>query len=419
MSARSLAPGSHVNVKRAVVYQTDRIMPQAASQTPGIFICYRRDDTAGHAGRLYDRLTSHFGDGHVFMDIDLIEPGEDFVQIVENAIGSCEILLALIGRNWLTSQDKAGRRRDGPSDFVRLEIAAALARGVRVIPVLVQGARMPAPGELPDELSSLSQRNAFELSDLRWKHDVERLVATLEKNVDERRKSPPARRRRWPPPAALSVLIVSLLVAGAAVPFVYLYRGWDEPAVGAPTNPVANAAPALSATPDAVGSMAVEVAFWNSVNGTDRQELEAYLKKYPAGEFKDLANIRLARLGETVLFNSAESSNRAPTADERDRLDKFAAALREVPTAQGYIMAYGGRRGVPNEAQISADRAREYLVNSRGIDASRVVTVDAGFREKAAAEFWIVPSGATPPMSSPTVDPGDVRFAEPDSRPQR
>jgi hypothetical protein len=77
-------------------------MPPAAAQTPGIFICYRRDDTAGHAGRLYDYLSAHFGGEQIFIDIDVIEPGEDFVQAIESAVGSCEILLALIGRNCLT-----------------------------------------------------------------------------------------------------------------------------------------------------------------------------------------------------------------------------------------------------------------------------------------------------------------------------
>lgn len=161
-------------------------MPQAASQTPGIFICYRRDDSAGHAGRLHDRLTAHFGDEQVFMDLDQIEPGEDFVQAIVDAVGSCEILLALIGRNWLTSRDGANRRLDNPNDFVRLELAAALACGVCVIPVLVQGALMPRAQDLPEDLLSLSRRNAYELSDLRWKHDVEQLISVLEKVLARR-----------------------------------------------------------------------------------------------------------------------------------------------------------------------------------------------------------------------------------------
>ena len=150
-------------------------------QFSGIFISYRRDDSAGHTGRLYDRLAAHFGDDQVFMDIDQIEPGEDFVQIIEEAVGSCEILIAVIGRRWLTAGDETSRRLDNPNDFVRLEIAAALERDVRVIPVLVAGATMPGPQDLPAELAKLSRRNAVELSDLRWNHDIKQLIEVLDK----------------------------------------------------------------------------------------------------------------------------------------------------------------------------------------------------------------------------------------------
>jgi formylglycine-generating enzyme required for sulfatase activity len=165
-------------------------MPRPApTQFSGIFISYRRDDSAGHAGRLYDQLSAHFGEEQIFMDIDHIEPGEDFVQVIEDAVGSCEILLTVIGRRWLASAVGATRRLDNPSDFVRLEVAAALRRNVRVIPVLVGGASMPPVQELPTVLSHLSRRQAIELSDQRWKHDVSRLVTTLEKVLDERREA--------------------------------------------------------------------------------------------------------------------------------------------------------------------------------------------------------------------------------------
>lgn len=102
---------------------------------------------------------------------------------------------------------------------------------------------------------------------------------------------------------------------------------------------------------------------------------------------------------------------------ERGRLDNFAHHLRHVdPDAQGYIIAYGGRRGPSDEAQTRADTIRRYLVNARDIDASRLVTVDGGFREKATAELWVVPSGAMPPMASPTIPPPGVQIARPQSR---
>ena len=113
---------------------------------PGrIFISYRRGETAYPAGWLYDRLADRYGGEQVFKDVDSIELGDDFVEVITHAVGSCDVLLALIGEDWLTITDADGRRRlDGPHDFVRLEIEAALARDVRVIPILVDGARMPS-----------------------------------------------------------------------------------------------------------------------------------------------------------------------------------------------------------------------------------------------------------------------------------
>lgn len=164
-------------------------MPQApAKRFSGIFVCYRRDDSAGHAGRLYDRLSAHFGDSQVFMDLTYIEPGEDFVQVIENAVGSCEILIAIIGRHWLSTSDGSSRRLDSPNDFVRLEIVAALNRDIRVIPVLVHGATMPKPDALPEDLARFTRRNAIELSDLRWQSDVDRLIGVMERVLAKRQE---------------------------------------------------------------------------------------------------------------------------------------------------------------------------------------------------------------------------------------
>ncbi|MEX2102662.1 MAG: TIR domain-containing protein, partial [Gaiellaceae bacterium] len=145
------------------------------------FLSYRRDDTAGHAGRLYDALTSRFGEANIFMDVDTITPGTDFVRAVEEAVSSCDVLIALIGRTWTTVCDAEGARRlDNPDDLVRREVEAALEGKVRVIPVLVHGATPPTAGELPGKLSALARRNAVEVSDTRWRHDVGQLIRTLE-----------------------------------------------------------------------------------------------------------------------------------------------------------------------------------------------------------------------------------------------
>jgi hypothetical protein len=145
------------------------------------FISYRRDDSAGHVGRLYDALSARFGRQRLFFDIDHIAPGQDFVQVLDNSLNRCSVLLVVIGKRWAGSGRVGSRRIDQPDDFVRLEVAAALRRpDLRVIPVLIQGAKMPGPASLPDDLKDLSRRNATELSDLRWKEDVARLIASLE-----------------------------------------------------------------------------------------------------------------------------------------------------------------------------------------------------------------------------------------------
>ena len=119
------------------------LMAESAAPSPGrIFISYRREETAYPAGWLYDRLADRYGGGQVFKDVDSIQLGDDFVEVITRAVGSCDVLLALIGDRWLTITDQDGRRRlDDPDDFVRLEIEAALTRNVRVIPILVDGAQ--------------------------------------------------------------------------------------------------------------------------------------------------------------------------------------------------------------------------------------------------------------------------------------
>src|ERR1041384_136459 len=118
-----------------------------------IFISYRRGDGAGSAGRLHDRLEKTFGPGHIFMDVEVIQPGEDFGEVIDSKLANCEVFIVVIGKNWLKSADGYGRRRlDLPDDWVRLEIAAALSRWLLVIPLLVEDAELPPAEALPGEL---------------------------------------------------------------------------------------------------------------------------------------------------------------------------------------------------------------------------------------------------------------------------
>ncbi len=118
-----------------------------------IFVSYRRSDSQGEAGRLFDDLVKHFGDNMVFMDVAGIEAGRDFRKVIEENVAGCGVLLVVMGPEWLNAKDENGvRRLDDPSDFVRLETASALRRDIPVIPVLVRGAGMPHAEHLPKDL---------------------------------------------------------------------------------------------------------------------------------------------------------------------------------------------------------------------------------------------------------------------------
>jgi tetratricopeptide (TPR) repeat protein len=165
-----------------------------------IFISYRREDSSGSTGRLYDRLSAHFPPNQIFIDVDNLDPGIDYFEAIEESVGSCDVLIAVIGKHWLTASDsQGGRRLEKQGDLVRLEIAAALKRNIRVIPVLVDGASMPELIELPDDLQLLRRRNALEVSHARFDADLRRLIAALER-VFEKIKAEPEKREQSPPP---------------------------------------------------------------------------------------------------------------------------------------------------------------------------------------------------------------------------
>ncbi len=146
-----------------------------------IFINYRRQDSEGYVGRLYDHLVQHFEQGDIFIDVDSIPPGVDFVKALEDAVATCDVFIAIIGPQWLSAADEAGHRRlDQWNDFVRIEIASALRQDKVVIPALVGQARMPTPDELPEDIGALARRNAVELSHQRFTYDVSRLIRAIE-----------------------------------------------------------------------------------------------------------------------------------------------------------------------------------------------------------------------------------------------
>ena len=144
-----------------------------------VFISYRRDDAAGYAGRLEEALEQRLGRGSVFRDVPDIPPGEDFVAAIRTRLAGAHTVLVVMGPRWAGGEPSGPRRIDDPNDFVRMEVALALDSGVRVVPVLLPGAQMPAVADLPPPLQPLARRNALSLSDAHWGADIDRLVGAM------------------------------------------------------------------------------------------------------------------------------------------------------------------------------------------------------------------------------------------------
>jgi TIR domain/PDZ domain len=188
-----------------------------------IFINYRRDDSMGMAGRLYDRLAQAFGQENLFMDVDHIPAGVDFVNHLNNQVAACDVFIAVIGPNWLDARNEQGDRRlHVPGDFVTIEIAAALARDIRVIPVLIDGARMPKAGDLPEPLKPLVRRHAVNLRHDQFGRDAEALI----EKVREALHGKPARTLQWRVTAAIVAVLLLLASIGLFVTRMPLPLSW-------------------------------------------------------------------------------------------------------------------------------------------------------------------------------------------------
>ena len=202
-----------------------------------IFLSYRRDDAAGHAGRLRDDLLERLGEGSVFQDVASIAPGQRYRGAIDEAIHGADLILIVIGRRWATVVDERGNPRLGePHDVVRREVEAALRSGRQVVPVLVDGADMPSADALPAPLVPLCELNAIELRDEAWNADLDRMGGAL--GIPE----PGARRaRRRAVLTGTAVLGIGLLVVAG---LLYAVLGpkrtvivTASPSVGATSTP--------------------------------------------------------------------------------------------------------------------------------------------------------------------------------------
>jgi hypothetical protein len=178
-----------------------------------IFVSYRRDDTAATAGRLRDRLAREFGPKNVFMDIDNIPAGVDSAKHLQVKLANCDLMVALIGARWLTIANSSGIPRiQEPDDYVRMELSAALSSGLKLVPVLVDGASMPAESRLPVPLQPLSKLNAVELRNSQFRWDAARVVEKLSQTLGY---SPRLRRQlKWLAGAAACVMVAIAALRG-------------------------------------------------------------------------------------------------------------------------------------------------------------------------------------------------------------
>jgi hypothetical protein len=217
-----------------------------------IFINYRRGDEPGFVQALLGRLEQVFPAERLFIDVDHIPPGEDFVHVLESKVSACDALLAVIGRGWLDATDESGYRRlDDPNDFVRVEIESALRQGKRVIPVLVHDARMPRADELPEPLRPLATRNAVRLTHERFRSDVQGLIAALQHNREKAAAGPTSQsvqQQKQRSTIAIAAAGFLLLAGATTLWFVYPRQGQTPNVAAAPpapatTPPIAAAAP--------------------------------------------------------------------------------------------------------------------------------------------------------------------------------
>lgn len=266
-----------------------------------LFISYRRDDAAGYAGRLEEALEKRLGRGSVFRDVLDISPGEDFVTAIRNRLAGAQAVLALIGPRWAGDTPTGQRRIDDAGDFVRLEIAVALDSGVRVVPVLLPGAEMPAEADLPEPLKPLARRNALSLSDAHWDADIDRLAEAVG-----------LRRRRSVWPWALGGAVVA--AAGMAA------LCWLKP--GVPADP----------TERLVGSWQADVTY-----GWGAKHVERFEFKRHAGQLTGTATFlsypraidKLEVDGSNLRFET--HSQQSMGNETRELTHRYSAELRGQP----------------------------------------------------------------------------------------
>lgn len=332
-----------------------------------IFISYRREDAEGQAGRLFDDLSSHFGEDSVFMDVAGIEPGRDFRRVIDEHVASCGVLLAIIGKSWLEAKDDAGLRRlDDPMDFVRLETASALKRDIPVVPVLVHGARMPRAEQLPEDLIELAYRNGVELTHARWDSDVQVLIKALSPYVASRQQGSAGTPGEAAPPAT----------------------GDDEPAPAATPTPKKNTSTIVALSLAAIA--AVASGFWAYRNSVENER--AATEKAQAADANNVAqeNARQAEAARLAAEKAKKAEadrltrDRASQQAEADKLAADKAKLDAERRSLERAKAQAEANRLAEEKRQADRAAAEKLAADKAAEAARL----AAARERQARTGW-------------------------------
>jgi hypothetical protein len=346
-----------------------------------IFLSYRREDTEGYAGRLFRDLRERFGSDGIFMDVVGIEPGRDFRRVIDQQVASCGVLLAMIGRNWLSLADATGKPRlDNPSDFVRLETAAALRRGIPVIPVLVHEAQMPRPEQLPDDLRDFAYRHAVELSHARWDSDLEVLVRALRRYVAE------------PSDVGAPSTAPSAAAASSPSPAERVAAG---PVAQAPTSAPADSRPkARWLLSVALAALTVIAAmggyvYWDKARTAARIEAEARRQAQERTERDAVAAreeaARLARERDAALARQQAEADRLQR--EQDLATRAAAEQATRERAAAELAEQGRLKREAAAAGAREEAARRGVAAS--VDSVDRITFDPGLGSKLSHEQWV------------------------------
>ncbi len=285
-----------------------------------IFVNYRRDDTLAAAGRLHDRLAQAFGRRNIFMDVDHIPAGVDFVGWLENQVASCDVFLTVIGPGWIEARDAEGRRRiDVSGDFVAVEIAAALARDIRVIPVLIDGAPMPRADELPEPLKPLARRNAVEVRNSQFGRDADLLVTKIRDALKSSATTAmPSVPWAWVGATAASVLAIAYV--GAYQLGVPVWAPWSQ-----------SPSP-LQPTREQLEAAARQSVLREQKAADDARAQKAAADAAEAKRRSDEAERQRAAAAEAKRLSDAATAKKAQD-DEAER-QRVAAELRERQAAE-------------------------------------------------------------------------------------